>query len=1429
MSVPQNQPLSKPCIRLEQGSPRRFAYTDRVNGYLELDKESQGETGKGYFRAERQLLSDFFVSWNGTDLYRHNAREIAVQPSGFSIKYEKSVFDISLLIGEQAFYLSTRAEGGDRAWPGLVFPEACGEWFSYNDHGVHYWQDENGTAIASEVPFEVELTGEHALILVAARPEACFYLVFEADSAAARDKVTRLVREAAVSAHRQRVQEFLGQVALDTGNAEFEESVLWARFSAWMLATNDYGSGIWAGLPWFRDNWGRDTFIAISGTLLASGCFSEARAVITRFAECQNRDRSSVDYGRIPNRYRGPDDVIFNTADGTLWFIRAVWEYLQYSGDFSILDEVRSAIYLALETDLTLRTDVHGLLKHGDADTWMDARIRGKEPWSARGDRACDIQALWYTALCIGSRIAGFSGDTVRSAEWAAQARKTAHAFHHFFWSEDLNALADRLPPGSAGENRPDYRVRPNQLFALTVPSVLEDGKNNALLDSAVASRILENVNRELVTPAGLCSLCPDDPVFHPHHENPQWHHKDAAYHNGTIWVWNTGPYVSAACASGNETDRERAWQLLVNESRLIMGAGCAGSLSENIHAAPDAEGKPILSGTYSQAWSVSEYVRNVLQDIAGFRPCLTEKAVHFQPHLPRGVARWQLRAPFGNNWIMHIDITRLGDGTHSSVLRWEGPASGTLTVNGQELTAGGSLTVKTGSNGPRLPDASATLFMERDFQPPWCAAVRRRDNLEQIVLSGRYERGATGVLEWYFDSDLFKKKYCTTQKLGALWSASATVFRLWAPTARSVSLVLFAEGSESPARTVIPMQRGQEPDAAGVWEISCPGDLHGLYYQFRVQAHGLIRDTGDPYARAAGVNGIRSMVIDPERTNPPCWDSVTAPALASANDAIVYEVHIADISSSPTWTGPEALRRTYPGATATGTTCEGVPSGFDHIRSLGVTHLQLLPVFDFCTVDESRVKEKEYRDKVMTGAFNWGYDPGNYSVPEGSYSTDPFDGAVRIRELKGLVADCAASGLGVIMDVVYNHVPMAARNVLEKTVPGYYFRLDNYSGAGDDTASEREMFRRYMVDSLCWWLSEYKLCGFRFDLMGLHDVETMNEIATALKRIKSDVLIYGEGWDMYRAGKMVPASMVNARKMADIGHFNDALRCAIKGPVFDAAAGGFVQSGVREESVKFGLVGAVYHSQVHNRLVEGTANPNPWTVRTASSVNYTEIHDNATLYDKLVLVEPGEQESHYERLHRMSLALVLLAQGVPALHAGMEFMRTKEIPADILSSGAIPHDLYRTPDGKRAFTHNSYNLCDRINGLDWKRCAAKRQHVQFVRDLIALRRAHPMFRLRTAAEVDESLRFLDAESGVLAWMIDGSCSVDSWSAVLIAVNTSAKSRPLAVPLHPESRDWLTVCNGEVFLPEAEARRKTVKGGSKISLPAKSVHILRLS
>lgn len=1478
-------------IKIDQATNRHFAYTDKVSGYLELETARCTAPDRGYFRGETCLFSDFFVSTLDTqngcfehfDLYRSNAQYTEIKPEGFSVWFEteKNPFslDVSVLVQDEALAFFCQQAIG------LVFPQGAQflklrnlsdtpKWQKSFRDGFTVWHTDTGLAISCQDSFTLMVLDDERVIV---QKESCaqtkttdapFYLVFEQGENSALTKASALVAKNALSLHCQKVSDFLAHCTLKTQNPDFDQALVWAQFNAWLLVTGKEHRGIWAGLPWFRDNWGRDTFIALPGILLASGQFAEARAVLLGFASFQCTDDQSPSWGRIPNRYRNKNDVIYNTADGTLWFIREVWEYLQYTGDTTILDTLGPVLDLAFKSDIERRIDDRGFLLHGDADTWMDARIRGDAPWSPRGDRAIDVQALWYTALKIGARIAGLQNNKEQEHKLSMLSKKVRTSFRQYFWSQERTAFADHLKPGQEGEWYRDFSVRPNQLFAISAPAILD--AQDALVDSDLAHAILTNVDRELLSPFGLFSLSPEDPLFHPKHENPEWYHKDAAYHNGTIWIWNTGPYISASLRTRPEANNytsnlsDKADALLQNIATMVTSVGTVGTLSENIHAQVSETGDPCLSGTWSQAWSLSEFARVLYQDILGFNPRLMDGRIELKPHLPALCNCMSAEVFFGHSYKLSIKYERvLSSGQRPSGLvctlfltTKDASLKQHLLVNGHQLTPNQGLEIffEQAVQAPDSPVRTKNTskknqlwindsFPAHNLEHEWCGSIRKKDYLEQLILSGRtksYNGGPKAAsLEWYFDSDKFKKKYLCREKLGLEYSKKQSLFRLWAPTAQEVTLLLYPDGDTSaPFLEEALLQGSLKTGDSGLWELLLPGDFHGYYYVYRVHAHGIIRETGDPFAKACGLNGKRSLICDFSKTNPDNWDSVFAPKVASVNDIVAYEVHIADITSSEHWNGPTELRRTYTGAHYSGTEFEGLPTGFDHICSLGITHVQLLPVFDFQSVDESRTQDPDYQQQVVGGLFNWGYDPQNYSSPEGSYATKPRDGLVRIKELKQLVAAFAQKGIGVIMDVVYNHVPSALTNSLEISVPGYYFRIDSYSGAGDDSASEREMFRLFMIDSLSWWLSEYKLAGFRFDLMGLHDVETINAIHDKLVLIKPDVILYGEGWDMYRANKMVPASMLQARKLPNIGFFNDALRCAIKGSVFKPADPGFIHNGSHREALKFGLVGAVYHPQVVYSHIDGTANPNPWGNRSATSVNYTEIHDNATLYDKLVLVQNEASEKELSLLQKTAIGLILFAQGMPILHAGMEFMRTKEIPHDILNSNLSLYDLYYTADKKRAFTHNSYNLSDRINALDWARCATKESLISFVRSLIAIRKQHPLFRLQEAHEIAESIQFIDFEEQVqnpqtpllsdqnppspapLIWRIQSNLTVDTWQSVCLLLNPCQKELDFTLPKPVNGGAWHLISDGDCVIDD-----KTPLKSTKIKLKPKALYL----
>lgn len=1444
-------------IKFDPKSNRRIAYTDRKSGYFEFQKDC---TGNGYLRSKKRFFTEITV--NGHSL--GEAKEICVLPQGFSANFDSVRADISLLIDEQAFYIWTPKNAALRGiLPAQILddgPHADGEisdlqnWNSTVIDGVCVISNQTGIAVGANFNFYSKINEETLELHSNSSEDVEFeqelfsndgwYVVFEENEQLAVEKAVRLAKEKAINAHIEKVKSFIEKVKIDSGDARFDQAYTWARFSGWLLATKDHGSdyrGIWAGLPWFRDNWGRDTFISINGTLLASGCFDEAKDVLLGFAGFQDKSKESSSYGRIPNRYRDAKDVIYNTADGTLWFIRSVWEYVQYSGDFSIFEQLRETIELALDADI-YRCDSYGFLKHGDADTWMDARIMGEEPLSPRGDRANDIQALWFTALRVGAKIMDYLGKKEKAECYSGMAEKVKKNFISLFWDKDRNALADHLPEGGLGDWIKDWRVRPNQLFAITVPSILPRDEENLLVPAQIAQEILKNVNRELVTPFGLFSLSSEDPLFHPEHENPDWYNKDAAYHNGTIWEWNTGAYISAACESSNSMTNY-ASGILLNESKMILDYGCAGSLSENIHARQDEFGNPKLSGTFSQAWSVAEYVRNVSQDLVGFIPRIAEGALEVNPHFPVGLKELNVEIPFGGNWTIKLHIERkmkeykiCAEWICDSGEKFAEASRIPLKLNGTAISPNKPLTISVETSRNVSVFEKFTVpekwinggFPEHDLNSPWCGSEKKKDYLFDLIKSGRMKasNGAgenTGALEWYFDSEDFEKEFTTTLELGAIYSKKKTVFRLWAPTSRAVKVILFEKGNDCDSYKEIEMKPRNETSSKGVWEVEVKGDLHGVYYKFKNLCFGVENIFADPYAKACGVNGMRSMVVDLTRTNPDGWDNFKIPVISSPSNAVVYEAHVADITSSPDWNGPENLRRTFAGAAYSGTALGGHPTGFDYIKSLGITHMQVLPMFDYRSVDEAEAGKKEVQERPTFGAFNWGYDPWNYCCPEGSYSTNPFDGEVRIKECKQMVMEYAKAGIGIVMDVVYNHVNDGIHHGLGASVPGYFYRLEAYSGAGEDTACERSMFRRYLVDTMAYWLKEYKLCGFRFDLMGLHDAVAINEVKERLTKIKHDVLIYGEGWDMYHAGKMYGASQVNCDKLNEIGFFNDAVRCAIKGPIFDDCSKGFIHNGNRREAVKFGIVGATSHPQVDNEKVEGTANPKPWGTKSWLSVNYTEIHDNITLNDKELLTEPGKSDEYYAQMQKMAISMFMISEGMPILHAGMEFMRSKEIPQDILDTGAVFYDVAKTADGSRSFLRNSYNACDRINNLDWARSVQKKDVVEYVKNLIKMRREHKVFCLENEEEISESLEFIDNQIAglpepVLAWKLDGTKCKDDWKKVLIIANPLEQN--IEFSLDGEGT-WKQETDGYTFNPE----EKFFSAGDKAIIKTKAVSV----
>lgn len=589
---------------------------------------------------------------------------------------------------------------------------------------------------------------------------------------------------------------------------------------------------------------------------------------------------------------------------------------------------------------------------------------------------------------------------------------------------------------------------------------------------------------------------------------------------------------------------------------------------------------------------------------------------------------------------------------------------------------------------------------------------------------------------------------------LGNTYTPQQTQFRVWAPTATSVDLVTYPSESSASAQGVV---THMNPDVKGTWATTAKGDLSGTIYNYRVVVGGVEREAVDPYVRATTINGIHGVVVDLAKTNPKFWTSSKPSFSGKSTDAVIYELHIRDLSMDSSSNIPTAHKGKYLALTDVKTkSTSGTPTGVNAIKDLGVTHVELLPVFDFASVDES------------SPSFNWGYDPQNYNVPEGSYSSNPSNPQTRITELKSAVQALHDDKLRVMMDVVYNHVYNAADFSEEKIVPGYFFRtnadgtLANGSGVGNDVASERPMVRKFIVDSVKYWASQYHFDGFRFDLMGLLDITTMQEIRKALNTIDPSILMIGEGWDMGTLPASDRANQKNMASLAGIAVFNDELRDGIKGSVFDTADQGYVTGKPNQiDHVKVGIVGNIDYSNV----ITGR-----WTAKDPTqSVNYVESHDNLTLFDKLTASVKVASPAKIQALDRLSASIAFLAQGVPFMQAGQEFLRSKNGDS------------------------NSYKSSDLINSLKWDLRTKNSTTVNYYKGLIALRHAHPVFRMSSAALVKKNLTFLKEPNNVIGYSLIGNALKDSWSSVVVAHNPN--SAPVKITL-PTKADWKVVVQG---------------------------------
>lgn len=598
---------------------------------------------------------------------------------------------------------------------------------------------------------------------------------------------------------------------------------------------------------------------------------------------------------------------------------------------------------------------------------------------------------------------------------------------------------------------------------------------------------------------------------------------------------------------------------------------------------------------------------------------------------------------------------------------------------------------------------------------------------------------------DWKFSSnDLLAFPTYDGNDLGVLYTKEKASIRIWAPTALKVELRIYAQGTGGKAIRIDQFFKAEN----GTWTIALHGDLKGYYYTIRVNDGAWLNETPGIEAKAVGTNGHRGLFFNPEETNPEGWLTDQRTEIINPVDAIIYELHVRDFSISPT-SGMKNKGK-FLAFTERGTLSpKGLTTGIDHLKELGITHVHLLPVNDFSTVDENAPDQ----------LYNWGYDPQNFNAPEGSYATNPKN-ISRITELKMLVQSLHKEGIGVILDVVYNHTSFTSRSYFNQTVPGYYYRqkvdgsFSNASGCGNEMATERTMVRKYIMDSLYYWATEFHIDGFRFDLMGIFDLDTMNHIRAKIDAISPSILLYGEGWtaDSSPVPEALRAVKDNVSKMDRVAVFNDDFRDAIKGNSFVPRNKGFVSGQtVQEETIKFGISSACFHPQIVYSYVEHSKFA--WAKEPWQCINYASCHDNYTLYDKLILSSPEASEEELNRMVMMAGALILTSQGIPFLHGGMEMARSK------------------------LGDHNSYKSPDLINQIDWNKKHTHLEVYQYFQGLIRLRKNHPAFRMASSKLIRENLIFSDNYlPGVASYVLVNHANNDAWRTILIVFNGNAHS-----------------------------------------------------
>lgn len=623
----------------------------------------------------------------------------------------------------------------------------------------------------------------------------------------------------------------------------------------------------------------------------------------------------------------------------------------------------------------------------------------------------------------------------------------------------------------------------------------------------------------------------------------------------------------------------------------------------------------------------------------------------------------------------------------------------------------------------------------------------------------------------------------------------SGTHFKLWSPAADAVRVNLYDQGrGGKPFDT---LQLSKNP-ANGVWSGSVDSKLYGKFYTFQIHKDGRwLDETPGVWAKAVGVNGHRAAIIDFAATDPEGWAQDRGPQVKSFNDVIIYEMHHRDMSMHPS--SGIANKGKFLALTEQGTLSpEGLATGIDHLKELGVTHVHILPSYDYNSVDETN---------LPTNQYNWGYDPQNYNVPEGSYSTNPSDPQARVREMKAMIKALHDAGIGVIMDVVYNHTGQNEGSNFDLTAPGYYYRhredgsWSDASGCGNETASDREQMANFIVNSVKYWADEYHVDGFRFDLMAIHDTETMNRVASELKQVRPDIFVYGEGWT---AGDspLVPerrALKENVSKMKGVAVFSDDLRDAVKGHYSNAEDRGFASGKPgNEETVKIGIVAATAHPQVD--YTKGNNSKFAYAASPQMIVNYVSCHDDLMLTDKLRKSMPDATDQERKAVAKLAQTIVFTSQGTPFMFAGEEIFRDKK------------------------GVHNSFKSPDDINAIDWSLKAANHDQFEYYKGLIALRKAHPAFRLTTAEEIAKHLRFDDIDPAkqpnLISYSLTDHAGGDVWKEIKVVFNGADHAQSVNLP----KGKWTVIAADGKINPDGMG---SMKGGKTAVAPYSALILAR--